>query len=57
MIESDQELVFLIGGAGSSFGRSHIMHLFKTEKTQRKVTLWYGARSLKENIYQEDYEQ
>lgn len=57
MIESDQELVFLIGGAGSSFGRSHILHLFKTEKTQRKVTLWYGARSLKENIYQEDYER
>lgn len=56
MIEGDQELIFLIGGAGSSFGRSHIMHLFKTEKTQRKVTLWYGARSLKENIYQEDYE-
>lgn len=56
MIEGDQELVFLIGGAGSSFGRSHIMHLFKTEKTQRKVALWYGARSLKENIYQEEYE-
>ncbi|MCP5505337.1 MAG: NADH:ubiquinone reductase (Na(+)-transporting) subunit F [Chlamydiales bacterium] len=57
MIEGDQEIVFLIGGAGSSFGRSHIMHLFKTEKTQRKISLWYGARSLKENIYQEDYEK
>ena len=56
MIEGAQEIIFLIGGAGSSFGRSHIMHLFKTEKTQRKVTLWYGARSLKENIYQWDYE-
>lgn len=56
MISDDRELVFLIGGAGSSFGRSHIMHLFKTEKTKRKVTLWYGARSLKENIYQEEYE-
>ena len=56
MIEDDRELIFLIGGAGSSFGRSHIMDLFKTKKTQRKVTLWYGARSLKENIYQEDYE-
>jgi len=57
MIDDDRDLVFLIGGAGSSFGRSHIMHLFKTEKTKRKVTLWYGARSLKENIYQEEYEQ
>lgn len=56
MREGDQELVFLIGGAGSSFGRSHIMHLFETEKTKRKVTMWYGARSIKENIYQEEYE-
>ncbi len=56
MIPGDQELVFLIGGAGSSFGRSHILHLFNTEKTERKVTLWYGARSLRENIYQEEFE-
>lgn len=57
MIEDNRELIFLIGGAGSSFGRSHILHLFKTEKTNRKVTMWYGARSLKENIYQQEYEQ
>jgi len=57
MIEDERDLIFLIGGAGSSFGRSHIMHLFNTEKTNRKVTFWYGARSLKENIYQEEYEQ
>ncbi len=57
MINDERELVFLIGGAGSSFGRSHVLHLFKTDKTKRKVTLWYGARSLRENIYQEEYEQ
>ncbi len=57
MINDNRELVFLIGGAGSSFGRAHIMHLFRTEGTKRKVTLWYGARSLKENIYQDEYEQ
>lgn len=57
MINDNRELVFLIGGAGSSFGRSHILHLFNTEKTKRKVTLWYGARSLKENIYQQEYEE
>jgi Na+-transporting NADH:ubiquinone oxidoreductase subunit F len=57
MINDDRELVFLIGGAGSSFGRSHILHLFYTENTKRKVTLWYGARSLKENIYQKEYEE
>lgn len=56
MKEDDRELVFLIGGAGSSFGRSHVLHLFNTDKTNRKTTLWYGARSLKENIYQEEYE-
>jgi Na+-transporting NADH:ubiquinone oxidoreductase subunit F len=57
MINDQRELIFLIGGAGSSFGRSHLMQLFKTEHTKRKATLWYGARSLKENIYQSEYEQ
>jgi Na+-transporting NADH:ubiquinone oxidoreductase subunit F len=57
MINDGRELVFLIGGAGSSFGRSHILHLFNTEHTKRKVTMWYGARSLKENIYQKEYEE
>lgn len=57
MVNDERELVFLIGGAGSSFGRSHILHLFNSEKTRRKLTMWYGARSLKENIYQEEYEQ
>lgn len=57
MINDDRELIFLIGGAGSSFGRSHVLHLFRTEQTKRKVTLWYGARSLRENIYQEEYEK
>lgn len=52
----NRELVFLIGGAGSSFGRSHILQLFLTDDTKRKTTLWYGARSLKENIYQKEYE-
>jgi Na+-transporting NADH:ubiquinone oxidoreductase subunit F len=57
MIGGEQELVFLIGGAGSSFGRSHILQLFHTEKTKRKVTMWYGARSIKENIYEAEYRQ
>lgn len=56
MKNDNRELVFLIGGAGSSFGRSHILHLFRTEATKRKLTMWYGARSIKENIYQEEYE-
>jgi Na+-transporting NADH:ubiquinone oxidoreductase subunit F len=56
MVDDNRELVFLIGGAGSSFGRSHILHLFNEEKTQRQVSMWYGARSLRENIYQAEYE-
>ena len=57
MVDDQREVVFLIGGAGSSFGRSHILQLFRTDKTKRKVSMWYGARSLRENIYQEEYEQ
>lgn len=56
MKDNAKELIFLIGGAGSSFARSHIMHLFDSKHTERKTTLWYGARSLKENIYQNDFE-
>ena len=56
MIQDNRELIFLIGGAGSSFGRSHILHLFLTENTKRQVALWYGARAIRENIYQEEYE-
>ena len=52
---ADQEYVFVGGGAGMAPMRSHIMHLFKTEKTQRKVNFFYGARSLKEAFYLEDY--
>ena len=55
MINDDREVIFLIGGAGSSFGRAHILHLFDVEKTKRKVSMWYGARSLKENIYEKEY--
>lgn len=57
MINDNRPLIFLIGGAGSSFGRSHVLHLFHTEKTKRQVDFWYGARSLKENIYQQEYEK
>ena len=57
MIHDARPLIFLIGGAGSSFGRSHVLQLFKTEKTERQVDFWYGARSLRENIYQSEYEE
>ncbi len=50
-----QELIFVGGGAGMAPMRSHIMHLFKTMKTKMKVSFFYGARSLKEAFYLEDY--
>ena len=56
-LPDDQELVFIGGGAGMAPMRSHIMHLFKTLKTGRKVNFFYGARSLKEAFYLDDYYQ
>ncbi|MBP7754214.1 MAG: NADH:ubiquinone reductase (Na(+)-transporting) subunit F, partial [Bacteroidales bacterium] len=53
---AEQEFLFIGGGAGMAPMRSHIMHLFKTEKTTRKVNFFYGARSLKEAFYLEDYQ-
>ena len=35
--------------------RSHIMHLFKTLRTKRNVTFWYGARSVREMFYDDDF--
>ncbi|MBR2947537.1 MAG: NADH:ubiquinone reductase (Na(+)-transporting) subunit F [Bacteroidales bacterium] len=56
-LPADQELIFVGGGAGMAPMRSHIMHLFKTEKTNRKVNFFYGARALKEAFYLDDYHQ
>ena len=54
-LPAEQELIFVGGGAGMAPMRSHIMHLFHTEKTTRKVNFFYGARSLKEAFYLEAY--
>ena len=51
----DMEYIFVGGGAGMAPLRSHIMHLFKTLKTKREVNFFYGARSLVEAFYLEDY--
>ena len=50
-----QELIFIGGGAGMAPMRSHLMHLFKTEKTKRPVSFWYGARALKEAPYMDEF--
>ncbi|MBT3755336.1 MAG: NADH:ubiquinone reductase (Na(+)-transporting) subunit F [Candidatus Cloacimonetes bacterium] len=53
--ESESEMMYIGGGAGMAPMRSHIMHLFHTLKTKRKVTFWYGARSCREIFYEEDF--
>ena len=52
--KSDREMVYLGGGAGMAPLRSHLSYLFETERTGRKVSFWYGARSV-EDIFYDDY--
>jgi Na+-transporting NADH:ubiquinone oxidoreductase subunit F len=47
----DAEMLYIGGGAGMAPMRSHIYELFKTLKTDRKVTYWYGGRSRAELFY------
>lgn len=49
--ESDAEMLYIGGGAGMAPMRSHLYELFKTLKTGRKVTYWYGGRSKGELFY------
>ena len=49
--ESEAEMLYVGGGAGMAPMRSHLYELFRTLKTNRKVTYWYGGRSRKELFY------
>jgi Na+-transporting NADH:ubiquinone oxidoreductase subunit F len=53
--DTNSEMVYIGGGAGMAPLRSHIFHLFHTLKTNRKVSYWYGARSLKEVFYEDEF--
>lgn len=53
--ESDAEMLYVGGGAGMAPMRSHLYHLFKTLKTGRTVTYWYGGRSKRELFYLEHF--
>ncbi len=53
--DTDREMMYIGGGAGMAPMRSHIFHLFKTLKTGRKVSFWYGARSRREMFYDEQF--
>ncbi|MGB7785531.1 MAG: NADH:ubiquinone reductase (Na(+)-transporting) subunit F [Salinimicrobium sp.] len=52
---SDSEMLYVGGGAGMAPMRSHLYHLFRTLKTGRKVTYWYGGRSKRELFYTEHF--
>jgi Na+-transporting NADH:ubiquinone oxidoreductase subunit F len=53
--DTDAEMVYIGGGAGMAPLRSHIYELFKNRKTDRKVSYWYGGRSLRELFYVDDF--
>ncbi|GHB39157.1 NADH:ubiquinone reductase (Na(+)-transporting) subunit F [Mongoliitalea lutea] len=52
---TQREMIYIGGGAGMAPLRSHIFHLFHTEKSDRKVSYWYGGRSKKELFYLPDF--
>ena len=54
--DTKTEMVFIGGGAGMAPMRSHIFDQFRRIATDRKVTFWYGARSLREAFYLDDFE-
>jgi Na+-transporting NADH:ubiquinone oxidoreductase subunit F len=55
--ETDNEMVFIGGGAGMAPMRSHIFDQLKRLNSKRKITFWYGARSLREAFYTEEFDK
>ncbi|MGD8375960.1 MAG: NADH:ubiquinone reductase (Na(+)-transporting) subunit F [Acidobacteriota bacterium] len=55
--DTQNEMLYIGGGAGMAPMRSHIFDLFERLHTERKVTFWYGARSMREAFYQEDFDK
>lgn len=55
--ETDNEMVFIGGGAGMAPMRSHIFDQFMRIKTARKVSFWYGARSVREAFYVDHFDR
>ena len=55
--ETEAEILFIGGGAGMAPMRSHIFDQFYRIHSKRKITFWYGARSLREAFYIEDFDE
>jgi Na+-transporting NADH:ubiquinone oxidoreductase subunit F len=54
--ETDKEMVFIGGGAGMAPMRSHIFDQLRRLKSPRKISFWYGARSVREMFYVDDFD-
>jgi len=54
---TDTEMIYIGGGSGMAPLRSHINYLLKEERSRRKISYWYGARSLDEIFYMEEFNQ
>ena len=55
--ETDNEMVFIGGGAGMAPMRSHIFDQLKRLDSKRRISFWYGARSLKEAFYVDEFDK
>ncbi len=55
--DTKREMVFIGGGAGMAPMRSHLYDLLKTKKSDRKISFWYGARSLREMFYDDEFKE
>ncbi len=55
--KTQNEMVFVGGGAGMAPMRSHIFDQLKRIGSDRKMTFWYGARSLREIFYQDHFDK
>ena len=55
--ETQNEMIFIGGGAGMAPMRAHIFDQLKRLKATRKMTFWYGARSLKEMFYSDEFDK
>ena len=54
--DTDAEMIFIGGGAGMAPMRSHIFDQLKRLRSERKISFWYGARSLREAFYVEEFD-
>ncbi|MBS99759.1 MAG: NADH:ubiquinone reductase (Na(+)-transporting) subunit F [Oceanospirillaceae bacterium] len=55
--DTDNEMVFVGGGAGMAPMRSHIFDQLKRLNSKRKISFWYGARSMREAFYVEEFDK